>query len=133
MQEEKWQEISYTQLNADSDNVLSVEGKVLSSSQWFSGHFPGEPILPGIALVSMVADVLRLYGEKRGQHIVILGIRRVRFRLPVKPGDLFSINLFQERDEDHNEYAFKIVANNKVVCTGLMGICSTPLEQRGGK
>jgi len=47
----------------------------------FSGHFPNDPVLPGIAILSMVTDTIKHQEAQKGNKIRIRGIRRVRFRL----------------------------------------------------
>jgi 3-hydroxymyristoyl/3-hydroxydecanoyl-(acyl carrier protein) dehydratase len=48
----------------------------------FDGHFPGMPILPGVAELIMVAGALAPTGPS-----VLTGVRHVRFRALVRPGD----------------------------------------------
>ncbi|NLK39450.1 MAG: beta-hydroxyacyl-ACP dehydratase [Clostridiales bacterium] len=58
--------------------------------EWFlSGHFPGNPIVPGVIQCEMAAQtccVLFAEGVK-GKTPVFTGINNVKFRKPVKPGD----------------------------------------------
>ncbi|MEG1345498.1 MAG: 3-hydroxyacyl-ACP dehydratase FabZ, partial [Acidaminococcaceae bacterium] len=57
----------------------------------FLGHFPGEPIMPGIMLIEAMAQVggvAMLYpAENRGKIAVFGKIDKVRFRKQVVPGD----------------------------------------------
>lgn len=71
----------------------------------FRGHFPGEPVLPGVYTVeatAQAADILLMTLERyRGKTPLFLGITDVRFRKKVLPGDTLDIRarLVSERPE----------------------------------
>ena len=64
---------------------------VTMNEQFFLGHFPGEPVMPGVLLIEAMAQVggiAMLYPqENRGKLAFFAGIDRVKFRRPVVPGD----------------------------------------------
>jgi len=71
----------------------------------FRGHFPEEPVLPGVYSVecmAQTADILLLSMERyRGKVPLFLGINRVRFLRKIRPGDTLEIRaeLTAERPE----------------------------------
>lgn len=97
------------------------EGKIVASvtidggSPWFSGHFPGDPIFPGIAQLKMVADLVAKSGA---ENVSLTGLSRVKFRKIVRPGDVLDIQAICGRND--KQYNFKITSGNQDICSGLM-------------
>mgnify|MGYP000922636587 CR=1 FL=1 len=63
-------------------------------SEWFfNGHFPNNPVAPGVILceiVAQTASVLMAEGAKEGMTPYFTGLDNVRFRKKVLPGDVFE-------------------------------------------
>lgn len=82
------------------DRVLEIEPKkrivalknFTINEEFFQGHFPGFPIVPGVLLVEAMAQaagILLLHDDPRRDEKLLFfgGIERARFRRPVVPGD----------------------------------------------
>ena len=65
---------------------------VTMNEQFFQGHFPGRPIMPGALIFEAMAQVggvaLQYPEENRGLIPMFSGMDKVRFRSPVVPGDV---------------------------------------------
>lgn len=94
---------------------ITARTRVAADSPWFEGHFPKDPILPGIAQLNMVADLIALARE---DTIRMKGLSRVKFRKIVRPGEVLDIQVEQRNIE--NQYAFRIVRDNEDICSGMM-------------
>jgi 3-hydroxyacyl-[acyl-carrier-protein] dehydratase len=105
---------------AEPDGSLSAEAHISAASLWFSGHFPSEPVLPGIALLAMVSDTIKRRQAEAGKKVIISKIRKVRFRLPVRPGSALELRLSCSDRDDIFFYQFKITLNGEMVCTGII-------------
>jgi 3-hydroxyacyl-[acyl-carrier-protein] dehydratase len=72
--------------------------QVTANEQFFQGHFPGAPVMPGVLIVEAMAQVGAVYAlqqmENREQKLVLFsGIDNARFRRPVVPGDTLVLTV----------------------------------------
>ncbi|HTC54962.1 MAG TPA: 3-hydroxyacyl-ACP dehydratase FabZ [Candidatus Sulfotelmatobacter sp.] len=88
------------------DRVLELKRKerivaiknVSINEPFFSGHFPGLPIMPGVLIVEAIAQaggalLLTELEDRSGKLMVFTGIERAKFRRPVSPGDQLRIEV----------------------------------------
>lgn len=89
-----------------------------AQSPWFSGHFPDNPILPGIAQLKMVADMITASKEDDDLHMI--GLSRIKFRKIVRPGEGLDIHATIGKLPD--QYAFRITSSSgdEEICSGMM-------------
>ncbi len=112
------------------DSVLSIEpGKRITAvknvsfnDNFFQGHFPGNPVMPGVLQVEAMAQaggIMALYGKKsfKDNSVLFIGIDKARFRGPVRPGDCLriEIEMLQSR-RNTMKYAGKCYVKNTLVC-----------------
>ena len=84
---------------------ISAEISAEVSSPWFSGHFPGDPVLPAIAQLSIVFDLIKEDISKNGRNAKVIGIKRARFKKIIRPGDIMEIQVLPVSD---TSYRFEI-------------------------
>mgnify|MGYP004524016459 CR=1 FL=1 len=79
---------------AESDGELAHGKYTVRGDEFFlQGHFPGNPIVPGVILCEILAQsVCVLLSDKMtpGATPMYTGLNNVRFKSPVKPGDVFE-------------------------------------------
>jgi 3-hydroxyacyl-[acyl-carrier-protein] dehydratase len=70
---------------------------VTINEPFFQGHFPGQPIMPGVLIVEAMAQVgaaaLLTMPENRGRLALFTGIDNLRFKRQVVPGDTLRLEL----------------------------------------
>lgn len=83
----------------DTDNETYVEAvkSVTINEPFFTGHFPGHPIMPGVLIVEAMAQAAAIIVMKRPGHDkkipYFMTIDEAKFRRPVTPGDVLKIRV----------------------------------------
>lgn len=114
----QWQLIN--KVTTEEHNQIKALAHVPADSMWFSGHFPGEPIIPGIALIHMVEQAIIRDAENRNEKIQLIELKRVRFTGPVRPEDDLSLVITYNEASEVILYSFKITCKEASVCSGLL-------------
>ena len=132
------------------DRVLSCEpGKRLAALKnvtinepFFQGHFPRQPVMPGVLIIESMAQACAILTFHSEQHqaderliYYLVGIDNARFKKPVVPGDTLRLEVALER---HVRSIWKftaqalvadaVVAEAEMMCT----VRSLPEQSRTG-
>jgi beta-hydroxyacyl-ACP dehydratase FabZ len=78
---------------------------VTINEPFFQGHFPGQPVMPGVLIIEAMAQAGGVLAcesrttDRYGQLIYFMGMDKVRFRKPVVPGDqiIFTAKILKLR------------------------------------
>ena len=103
-----------------NNNHIEALADAPADSPWFSGHFPGEPILPGIALVNIVEQAIMRDAQAKGTCVQLQALKRVRFTQPVRPGETLSVIITGEEAGADILFSFKVIKKENIVCSGSM-------------
>jgi 3-hydroxyacyl-[acyl-carrier-protein] dehydratase len=87
---------------AETDDTLTTRRRVRPDEDFFKGHYPGNPIMPGVLICESVFQsgciFLTKQSAARGEDLshytpVLTRITEVKFKNPVKPGDELIIDV----------------------------------------
>ena len=91
--------------------------RIPESSPLFSGHFPGHPILPGIAHLALVTRAL---SDWQGREVTLAGVRSLKLRRPVGPGETLAVRLSPVADAVDGEVGFILEKRGEIVSRGTV-------------
>lgn len=84
------------------------------NEEFFQGHFPGNPVMPGVLQVEAMAQTagaIVIAGREKKENgknagVLFMSIDGVKFRKPVKPGDVLKMHV-EKIKERRNIFVFK--------------------------
>jgi len=86
--------------DADAKRIVGL--KAVTASEWyFQGHFPGQPVMPGVLQVEALAQTMAVYVAQQpgfGDRIgLFAGIDECRFKRIVSPGDTLRLEVTMDK------------------------------------
>lgn len=81
------------EMEVDENHVAHAKYTVTGEEFFLKGHFPGEPIVPGVILCEIMAQscALLMKDDLQGKLTFYTGINNVRFKNSVRPGDTVEV------------------------------------------
>lgn len=82
------------ELNLEENFIVGVKN-VTSNEQFFQGHFPGVPIMPGVLILEALAQAGGILVHQKTQNTkiaLLLNVNNAKFRKPVVPGDVLTLH-----------------------------------------
>ena len=84
-------------IECDAEHAIGYKN-VTINEPFFQGHFPGEPVMPGVLILesmgqvgSIMATAQKDKDSLKDQIVFLTGIDKAKFRKPVRPGDMIVI------------------------------------------
>ena len=114
------------------DRVVSLEPNerihavkaVTMNEQFFQGHFPGRPIMPGVLQIEALAQAAGVLGIETfdlagsGKLVIFMAIENAKFRAPVEPGCLLDLKVeFTQQRSRVYKFAGEASVEGKITST----------------
>ena len=125
------------------DRILEIEGSrravgiknVTINEPYFQGHYPGDPIMPGVLIIEGLAQIggvlLSQELEHKGKVAVLLSLDKVKFRRAVRPGDQLILEVEAIRVRSNTGHIKgQAVVNNEIVAQAEIKFVLTDSDSR---
>jgi 3-hydroxymyristoyl/3-hydroxydecanoyl-(acyl carrier protein) dehydratase len=89
-----------------------VSGAISALHPALAGHFPGNPVVPGVVLLSRVCRALT-----RECGGTVRAVPMVKFHSPLRPAESFAIELTQTGDD---RYRFRVARGGTLIASGTL-------------
>ena len=101
---------------------LETTVRLEPSSDWFSGHFEECAVVPGVAILAFVAEVVRRQGHGQGHNLEVSGFFKVRFRRVVFPEESLHISVASMPPGPEAELQFHVTCDGDSVAQGTLKV-----------
>lgn len=115
------------------ENLIIGQKNVTGNEQFFQGHFPGVPIMPGVLVLEALAQTGGILVHKKGESqkiAVLLNINNAKFRRPVVPGDVLILHVIgQHFSGKGGKILAKALVNDQLTVEAEIGFALVDREQ----
>ncbi len=113
-------------LEMEPDRRIVALKNVTINEPFFQGHFPDQPVMPGVLIVEGLAQaggilLLENPARRADKMIYLMSIERAKFRRPVVPGDQlrYEVEVLRQRS-NHAKLAGRALVDGKLAAEAMV-------------
>jgi len=103
--------------------MIRVADEVSNAHPALPGHFPGNPIVPGVLLLASVSRAIAT-----AFHATVAAVPAVKFMAPLRPGERFDVEL--DPPDAEASVRFRILRGPTLIAAGVMRLRETAAPRR---
>ena len=101
-----------------ADHQVTVAMTIDPEITWFAGHFPEQPVLPGVVQVDWAAQLSRRFFPELQRF---RGLKNIKFKTVILPGATVHLALTANREKQSVSFAYR--DNETVYSSGVLAFC----------
>lgn len=121
-----------TYLNLEENTIIALKN-VTTNEQFFQGHFPGAPIMPGVLVLEALAQAFGILIHQKGYSekiALLMSVNNAKFRKPVVPGDALLLHATGLHiSSKGGKVQAKATVNDQVVAEAEIGFALADKQQ----
>ncbi|MFT8408332.1 3-hydroxyacyl-ACP dehydratase FabZ [Liquorilactobacillus satsumensis] len=112
--------IDYVDELVAGESIIATKNVTINES-FFKGHFPGNPVMPGVLIIETLAQAASILilksPEFEGKTAYLGAIHKAKFRRVVRPGDVLKLHIeLTKKRENMGIVETKAVVNGENAC-----------------
>ena len=120
------------ELDLENNTITGIKC-VTMNEEFFQGHFPEAPIMPGVLILEALAQTGGILIHKKGfqeKTAVLLSVNHAKFRRPALPGDVLHLNVRGiHLSSKGGKVAAKAMINGQLAAEAEIGFALRSFEQ----
>ena len=101
-----------------AEGTITARARVPAAAVWFDGHFPDAALLPGVAQLAIVVEVLKAALDK---PVRVKEVSRVRFKQAIRPDESIDVQI-NPKGDNRPAYDFRLLKGSEVACSGCLKV-----------
>ena len=121
-------------VNIDKNNEIHARKMITSNEYFLEGHFPGNPIFPGVIIIEALGQASGILGfvtmdktPEEGSMYYFVGADKLRFKNPVVPGDKLTLESTKISEKAGIwKFDCKATVGEKFICSAIVLCADRP-------
>jgi len=121
-----------THLDLENNDIIGQKN-VTANEQFFVGHFPDVPVMPGVLVIEALAQTGGVLVHQKGFNkkiAVLLNVAKAKFRKPIVPGDVLILNVHaQHVSSKGGKMVGRVMVDEKLVVEAELSFALVDKDQ----